>query len=281
MHSTITPARCRTILAGVLVALALLGAPSVALAQEHEAIWHASQLNSPPTTVEQTFVNPARTMTLAPKQMELAAGIQVTTKELFGLPLAYGYGLTDRLEIGADLSLFFHPFAAKALVSNVKAYGRYLMIPELLSLQGTFNVVGAIADPLMLSFEFDAPLLLKFLSDRIWLYVQPQLGFQYVRSLGAGMSSEFGMTFALGALGMYMFTDSIFADLEHQLSLVIRPEFAAPYADTPIPLGFGGGYLHRPTMTAFRLNLVFYNLRDFDQQGMGVMLTATQFLGGA
>ena len=231
--------------AAAAAALVLLWGGPAAAQSDIEASYHASYMALGAGPVERTYGNTARTLTLSKGRHELAAGTNLSTKGDFGLPLGYGHGLGPRLELGGGMELYFHPFHAKALVSNLEAYGRYLMIENMLAAQLTLRVLGGVANPTAIQVELDTPLLFKLLAERIWLYVQPNLSFEAVHNLAAvgGGSWDFGLCFSAGVSAMYLFTPAIFANLDHSFSAEFAPDQLAPYAKTPVPLGFGGGYL--------------------------------------
>lgn len=271
-----------TALAAATLLISLSWSATARAQDEWEATNHAAFMALGGGPVERSYGNPARTLTLNQSRHELSAGADVSTKGDFGLPLGYGYGFGPRLEVGGGMELYFHPFHAKALVSNLEAYGRYLMIEDMMAAQFTTRVLGGVGAPVAIQFEFDTPLLFKLLADRIWLYVQPNLSFQLLRQVVTLTSDtwKFGLTFAAGVSAMYLFTPAIFANLDHSFSVAFAPDALAPYKDMPVPLGFGGGYLFQSSLTAVRLNVVFRDLTEFDARGVAFMVTAVQFLGG-
>ena len=273
------PRRLGRFLTGVLICLGI-AMPRVVQAEINcfenpemcEAIMHAELLSVRASPVARRNIFPARGISLKSGRSEALVGVDVNTHDPFGLPLSYSYGLMDSLEIGGGFHFFFVPFHAKAIVSNLNAYGRYTIIPEMFAVQATLSVLGGLIEPTMLNMDIDAPFLFKLLNQKLWIFAQPKL------SLGLNrFTDKFTMSLTLGATLMYLITNEIFANLETSLSFVFTPTFAAPYADTPFPLGVGGGYMFTGNAGA-RLNVVFPDLLHFGAAGATFLVSGVYFI---
>jgi hypothetical protein len=204
---------------------------------------HASPMDD---AVAQYESAPGRPLVAKPGTTQHYAGINVDLSdrdvtgrspgEIWTLPLGGGFGLTRKLEIGMNIDLLLSPWAVQNVLSTIRLYGRYLLIPKMLAIETAFHVPTAFSGTL--GIEVTVPARFRF---------GPMEVFAQGRLLYRGGAVQDQILIGVAASALYEVVDRLFTIAD--LGFATAPSridigFVEPswVNDWRLPLAVGAGY---------------------------------------
>jgi hypothetical protein len=178
-------------------------------------------------------VTPNKTQHYAGINFDLSEG---TAFDVVAVPLGGGFGLTDGVEFGLNLNILLAPWVVQNLLANVRMYGRFLIIPDMLALEAALHVPTANTGNL----GIEATVPFRCLVGPLEVFGQGRL-------LYRGAESFDQILIGIAASGLYNIVDDLFVILDVGFGIVpthVDTIFGDDNwtTDWRLPLAFGAAY---------------------------------------